>query len=186
MIRAVKNEIRIIAWDDARLSKRTKLVGVVTRGGGCIDGLLTTMIERDGIDATEKIAKAITSSRQYGQIRVIMLDGISFGGLNIVDIKELFEKANLPVIVVQKKLPNIGEFKRAIMKTNHVEEKLTAVEHAGKFYKFENKLFFQRYGLNENVARKIIKISLRGGVPNPLRMAHIIASGLSGESRGGV
>ncbi len=185
----IKKEIKIIAWDDEALGKkkRIRLVGVVSRGGNCLDGILTTKIERDGLDATEKISNSILKSRQYGQLRIIMLDGITFGGFNIVDIKKLSALTELPVIAVQRTHPNMKKFVGAVKKLDNPKERMEAVKNAGKFYKFENKLFFQCAGISTDDANKVIGLTLKfGNMPNPLRLAHIIASGLSGESRGGV
>jgi len=87
----VKEEIRILGIDDGPFTKDDKeviVIGVVYRGGEFIDGLLRTFVEIDGLDATEKLAKMINSSRHKQQLKVIMLDGITLGGFNIVDVKK--------------------------------------------------------------------------------------------------
>ncbi len=184
----VKNEIRIIGWDDEALGRKKmiRVVGVVTRGGQRMDGLLTTKVKRDGLDATEKISKSILKSRQYDQLRVIMLDGITFAGFNIVDIKEMNRLTSLPVIVIQRHRPNMKLFVSAIKNLNDFNERLRMVRNAGRFYK-SGEIYFQISGLDPKTAKKIISISAKySNVPEPLRLAHIVASGLSGESRGGV
>ncbi len=188
MIRSVKKEIRIIGWDDEALGRKKyiSVVGAITRGGGRLDGVLTTKIERDGTDATEKISKSVLSSRQYDQLRVIMLDGITFGGFNIVDIKELYKKTKIPVVVIQRKLPNMKLFLKAIKNLSNYKERVKAVKNAGKFFT-NGVLYFQFEGTNKEIVKRIINVSSpNSNVPEPLRLAHIIASGLSGESRGGV
>jgi len=188
MIRNVKKEIRIIGWDDEALGRKKyiSVVGAITRGGGRLDGLLKTKIERDGLDATKKISDSIINSRQYDQLRIIMLDGITFGGFNIVDIKKLNKLTKLPVIVIQRKMPNIKMFLKAIKNLNDYKERIKAVKNAGNFHTGEN-LIFQCVGIGVKTSKKIIKISSPNSiVPEPLRLAHIIASGLSGESKGGV
>ena len=96
----LKPEMRIIGIDDSPLvAKDVLVVGAVLRGGGWLDGLLSTHIEKDGTDATERLASMITESRNYGQLRVVMLNGVTFGGFNVVDIVELHRRTQLPVIV---------------------------------------------------------------------------------------
>ncbi|NIO44111.1 MAG: DUF99 family protein, partial [Candidatus Aenigmarchaeota archaeon] len=93
--RAIKKEIRIVAWDDGPFKFKSKgkdiLVGVIFRGGQFIDGLLKTEIEIDGLDATKKIIEKVLKTK-HKDLRIIMLDGITFAGFNTVDIKEIYEK----------------------------------------------------------------------------------------------
>ena len=83
----IKREIRILGIDDsALLDEKVMIVGVVFRGGDWIDGVLRSDITRDGLDATDVICSMIKESKHYGQLRVLMLDGITYGGFNIIDI----------------------------------------------------------------------------------------------------
>ena len=106
----IKREIRILGWDDAPFEKgssgKVMLVGTVFRGGSSLDGVLRTEIKIDGLDATEKIISAVQKTK-HKDLRVIMLGGITFGGFNFVDIKELRKKTGLPVLVVIRKKTDI-------------------------------------------------------------------------------
>lgn len=192
MFRRIKNEIRIIGWDDGPFDFKKKgkvlLVGVVYRGASFLDGLLKTEVEIDGTDATEKISSAVSKSK-FKDLRVIMLDGITFAGFNTVDIKELYEKTKLPVIVVLRKKPDFEKFKAALKIMNDVEQRLKAVEHAGDIFwvRFDGKrTCFQCCGLKKQEAEEIIRLTTKHGlVPEPLRAAHLIATGIIfGESKG--
>jgi endonuclease V-like protein UPF0215 family len=187
MPRNIKKEIRIVAWDDCAFRFRQKkvcIIGAIFRGGQFMDGLLSNTIEKDGLDATEKIISAVKNSRHYGQLSVIMLDGITFGGFNVVDIAELNRKTELPVIVIQRKNPDIEKFIDAMKKLGGFDKRKTAVHNAGKVYK-HGKLSYQKSGIsNEECERLIDMTCIRANIPEPIRVAHLIASGLSGESRG--
>jgi endonuclease V-like protein UPF0215 family len=184
----IKKEVRIIAWDDCRFSfaqKNVQLVGVVFRGGDFLDGLLSVRIEKDGTDATEKITHSMLSSRHYDQLSYVMLDGITFGGFNVVDIKKMYEKTKLPVIVVQRKKPGKKEFLKAMKHLSNFHVHKKAVESAGKFHEYSESLYYQKAGLSIKECESILKITcIRSLVPEPMRIAHLIASGLSGESHG--
>jgi len=190
--RRIKDEIRIIAFDDGpfEFGKKGKciLVGVIFRGGSFMDGLLKTDIEIDGSDAQEKIIKSVKGTR-HKDIRLIMLDGITFGGFNTVDIKELYKQTGLPVIVVNRKKPDFERFKAALKKLPHAGQRLQAVESAGPVFwvKLNGKrVCFQCTGLNIKEAEKIIKLAtIHSLIPEPLRVAHLIATGIVlGESVG--
>jgi hypothetical protein len=187
--RQIKPEIRILGIDDSVFTPRTKgkadIVGVVYRGGQWLDGVMRTQVEIDGLDATEKIAMMIKNSPHYEQIRVIMLDGITFAGFNIVDIKELFQKTGLPVITVTREKPNFEDIKRALKNLPDYEKRWGAMENAGKIFKVhtregEEPVHMGVAGISETDAEKILKkTSTRSNIPEALRVAHIIASGLA-------
>lgn len=187
--RSVKREIRVLGIDDGVFVPQKKgkalIVGVVYRGGLWLDGVMHTKIEVDGLDATEKIASMITSSPHYAQLRVIMLNGLTFAGFNVVDIKRLYTITKLPVIVVSREKPNLDEIKKALENLPRKEQRWKMIENAGKLIEVNVKntgstLYVQLAGLNEKDARKIVRItSTRSNIPEPLRVAHIIASGIT-------
>ncbi|MGZ3798145.1 MAG: endonuclease dU, partial [Pseudobdellovibrionaceae bacterium] len=100
--RAIKSEIRVLGVDDGKFIPHTQgsviVVGIVFRGGCWLDGVMHTSIAIDGFDATEQIGSMINSSRHCKQLRVIMLNGITFAGFNVVNVKRLNFATDLPVI----------------------------------------------------------------------------------------
>ncbi|MBI2076615.1 MAG: DUF99 family protein [Candidatus Aenigmarchaeota archaeon] len=187
----MKKEIRIIAWDDCAFGFRQKYVtavGVVFRGAAFLDGLLSTKTTKDGTDSTDMIAKSVLDSRHYDQLSYIMLNGITIAGFNVVDIKGLNERTKLPVIAVQRRKPDMKEFMAALGKLNDSKKKLQAVKKAGKFFRFSfrgKEILYQKAGAGNEACEELLRITcIRGNIPEPLRVAHLIASGLSGESHG--
>jgi endonuclease V-like protein UPF0215 family len=91
----IKPEIRVLGVDDGVFKPHTKgfvpVVGVVFRGGYWLDGVMHTKVKVDGLEATKKIASMIRNSPHYKQLRVIMLNGVTIAGFNVVDIKRLNE-----------------------------------------------------------------------------------------------
>ena len=188
-IRRVKPEIRVLGVDDGVFVPHSKgvatVVGVVYRGGYWLDGVMRTEVEIDGMDATEKIASMITTSPHYGQLRVVMLNGVTFAGFNMVDIKKLFERVRLPVITVTREKPDFDDIRRALRNLPEYENRLEAMENAGKLIEVhtrdaEQVVYVQIVGISEKDAEKILKsTSTRSSIPEALRVAHIIASGLT-------
>ena len=187
--RSIKPEIRVLGVDDGVFIPHSKglvdVVGVVFRGGYWLDGVMRTEMEVDGLDGTEKIASMIIESPHYKQLRIIMLNGITFAGFNVVDIKELYYKTELPVIVITRGVPNIKEIEQAIERLPEKEKRWRAIQNAGEMIKVrtrekEEPIYMQTAGIEKEDAEKIVKItSTRSNIPEPLRVAHIIASGLT-------
>jgi endonuclease V-like protein UPF0215 family len=184
----MKKEVRVIGWDDASFKRRQKrkifLIGVITRGGNFMDGILTTKIKYDGLDATENIIKSINNSKHKDQLSYIMTNGISFAGFNLVDIKAVYEETSLPTLAIQRKMPDIERFINAMKIFEDFEKRKEIVKNAGKIYKF-NKIYYQKAGMSRKDAEELIRITAtHSNIPEPIRLAHLIASGLSGESKG--
>jgi uncharacterized protein len=187
--RSIKPEIRVLGIDDGGFVPRTKgtvdVVGVVYRGGYWLEGVMHTEITIDGLDATEKMAAMIMGSPFYGEIRVVVLDGVTFAGFNVVDISELSRWVDLPVISVVREKPDLEEIRRALKNLSDFEIRWRAMENAGKLFevetrKGENPVYMHMAGILREDAEKIMKkTSTRSLIPEALRVAHIIASGLT-------
>lgn len=191
--RSIKREIRVLGIDDGVFTPHTKgevdVVGVVYRGGYWLDGVMKTEVTIDGLDATEKIAAMIKDSPHYDQLRVVVLDGITLAGFNVVNIRELFQKVDLPVIAVTRERPNFEEIKTALENLPEYGKRWDAIKNTGEIQevhtrKDEAPIYMQVAGISEKDAEKILReTSTRSNLPEALRVAHIIASGLA-KSRG--
>ncbi|WMW24091.1 DUF99 family protein [Methanolobus sediminis] len=188
----IKDEIRILGIDDSALiSDKIIIVGAFFRGGKWLDGVLRSEITRDGMDATDSIVSMVNNSKHLPQIRAIMLDGVTYGGFNPVDIVDLYERTGVPVIVLMRDLPDFGNIEKALSFLPESETRMQIIKKAGNISSAitkdnDNPVFFQCCGIAYDIAAKIIKItSTRSNIPEPLRVAHLIATGIVlGESRG--
>ena len=183
-----KKEIRVIGIDDSPFNKFGKgnilVIGVIFRGGSWLDGVLSTKVRVDGNNATKKLAEMINKCKFKPQLQCIFLDGIALGGFNVVDIQQLNKKTNLPVIVVIRHKPDIDTIKKTLIKINK-KNKIKLIEKAGEVIKINN-IYAQLKGISKEKAKEILDIvCTRSHIPEPVRIAHLIASGIvKGESRG--
>ena len=185
----IKPEIRVLGVDDGVFTPHVEsivpVVGVVFRGGYWLDGVMHTEILVDGFDATERISNMITSSPHYEQLRVIMLNGITFAGFNVVDIKALNAMTGLPVIAVTREKPDLPLIRKALKHLPRSEERWKAVLNAGEISevstrKEDEKIYLHAAGVSLVDAEKIVRLtSTRSNIPEALRVAHLIASGIS-------
>ena len=190
----IKSEIRVLGIDDSALiSDRIMIIGAVFRGGNWLDGVLRSEITRDGMDGTDTIIRMVTSSKHFVQIRVIMLDGITFGGFNPIDIVKINESTGLPVIVIMRKYPDFEKIGSALKYLPDSEERMEIIERAGEIAEVTtytdrraSPLYIQWAGIEKEDARCIVQLtSTRSNIPEPIRVAHLIATGIVfGESRG--
>lgn len=187
--RVVKPEIRVLGVDDGvfvpHSDDMVDVVGVVYRGGYWLDGFMHTTVQVDGTEATEKLAAMITQSPHHAQLRVIMINGVTLAGFNVVDIEQLYRKVQLPVIAVTRDKPNFDDIRNALRKLPDTEKRWKAIQSAGKLIEVrtrdgEEPIFAHVAGISKQDAKRVLKnTSTRSNIPEALRVAHIIASGLS-------
>ena len=188
----VKSEIRLLGIDDSPFSfndKYANIIGVVMRGGSYIEGVLKEQVSVDGEDATYICLNMIENTRHKEQIKAVLLDGVALGGFNVVDIEELNLSTGLPVITVTRDEPDFEKIKQALIKKFPDWEERWDILTKGDLHKVKtshNPIFVKCSGISLEETKEIIKLStIRGVVPEPIRVAHLIASGVTrGESYG--
>ena len=186
MVRKLTN---VVGFDDSpfELDHRgvVRVVGAVcarTR----LDGVLSTTVRRDGDDATDRLVEVVETSRFADHIRAILLQGIALAGFNVVDLERLSQALDVPVLVVVRKQPRMQMVKDALLdRTEGGAEKWALIEKQGPLERC-GALWIQRVGLTLREAAQLLAATTsHGNIPEPLRLAHIIAGGIErGASRG--
>lgn len=185
--RVIKPEIRVLGVDDGKFIPHTKgdviVVGVVFRGGLWLDGVMHTNIAIDGSNATEQLIKMIINSPHRRQLRLIMLSGITLAGFNLVDINKLHSATALPVLALTRDKPDLDSIHSALKNLPQTVERWRLVKEAGEIFELINKgakLYMEIAGIFLADAKKIVELtSTRSSFPEPLRVAHLIASGIT-------
>jgi len=164
----------------------TVLASVFTDNITPVDVYLT-LIEIDGLDATEKALNALAHFKSEGKLfDVILLGGITYAGFNIIDPMRLYEIFETPVIVVTQDKPKDEEVEKALKKhfidwkeRLTILKKFRAKAKISKVVKDKTKLYIQPLGIDLLLAQKIIKeLIVKGAYPEPLRLAKQIATTL--------
>ena len=148
-----------------------------------MDGVMHTSVTIDGLDATEQITSMISCSPHRKQLRLIMLSGITFAGFNIVDIRRLNDATQLPVLSLTQDKPDLKAIYEALKNLPYAEERWRMVLAAGEIHEVKckgKKIYLGLSGVSLSDAVKIVELtSTRSSFPEPLRVAHMIASGIS-------
>lgn len=138
----------------------------------------------DGSDSTTKLIKAIENSKFRTQLKAILLDGIAFGGFNVIDIQRLHEQTRIPVIVIMRKYPDLNKIFDTLIKIKK-KNKIKLIEKAGDVIMIGH-LYVQFAGCTIDRVKQILKISITNAeIPEPLRISHLISAAIIlGESKG--
>ena len=188
----MKQQIRLLGIDDSPFTFNDKycvVIGVVMRGGDYLECVLRNQVKIDGNDATFVCKDMIENTRHKKQLKAVLLDGIALGGFNVVDINELYNDTNLPILTITRDKPDFEKIKLALKKNFGDWKERWNIMSKGELYEVKtshNPIYVKCVGMNIKEAKEIIKLStIRGVVPEPIRVAHLIASGIiRGESYG--
>jgi hypothetical protein len=94
-------------------------------------------------------------------------------------------KTKLPIIAVTREKPNLTEIREALENLPKSGERWKAILNAGEIFEVRprtknEKIYIQISGILEEDAKKILQAtSTRSNIPEALRVAHLIASGIS-------
>ncbi len=197
----MKPQFRVLGVDDGPFSfsdATVPVIGVVVRKG-YIDAVLKTQVDVDGNNATSAIASLMGGTGYTGKLEAVMLDGACLGGFNVVDIEELNRLSGVPVITVTRDRPDMAAIREALEMLGRTpkygrkpipdwKERLGLLERTRlvEVKTGARPIHIGFAGLDEPEAKGIVTAStVRGSIPEPVRLAHLIARALvSGKSRG--
>jgi len=185
MSRSAFQNMLTVGVEDGSFQKgitQKALLAAVLLKGVSIENIKITRITVDGLDATEKLAE-ILNEWEFG---VVLLAGVSFAGFNVIDATEIHNRFRKPVIIITRTKPDNKAVKRALQ--THFEDWKTrwrVFENLGSAHKIialenEPPLYTETVGVDIKWAFNLIRaLSVCGRVPEPIRVARLIARGLS-------
>ncbi|MBD3241654.1 MAG: DUF99 family protein, partial [Chitinivibrionales bacterium] len=161
------------------------IVGSVFAGTR-LDGVLVGQVTPDGDDAADEIIRLVRESPFVSQLQLILVQGVTLGGFNVVDLFAIHERLGVAALAVCRRRPDREAVRAALDKRIanpdvkwRIIERLGPMEPAGK-------VFVQRVGLTLDEATAVIeRLSMHGSMPEPLRVSHLVAGALvRGHSHG--
>lgn len=187
--RSQYEDIRILAFDDgyfppsykARRGK-TLLVGVYTSKKTIIEAIAYKLVTVDGRETTG----AIIEIAKYLPGSTILLDGITYAGFDVVDPNMIHNSTGATVVVLQQYPLNLSRIKTALEKhfEDH-EERYMVIEETYKKMRYLQTPWktIQYYVVPETpgITKLLRELMIYSPVPEPLRIAHIVASTTSRE-----
>lgn len=177
----LNKQLRVIGFDDAPFSKhndsRVNVSGIVCSNTR-FEGMVWGEVKRDGTDGTECLIDLVTNNKFHSQLHAVLIDGIAFGGFNIIDLPALSEALSLPCIVVMRKMPDLIGVDKALRHFSDYESRIALVRKAGKIHDHAP-FYFQCSGIDGQSAGQVLeRVTDTGKVPEALRIAHLIGSAI--------
>ncbi|MBS7645351.1 MAG: DUF99 family protein [Candidatus Bathyarchaeia archaeon] len=177
----------MVGVDDGRFKKRrggvdkTILVAVLFRGPS-IEEVRINEVTIDGMDSTDSIHDMLKGL----DFDFLLLSGATFAGFNVVDAQRLNRLLGKPIIIVIGEKPRDHAVREALKK--HFEDwerRWSLMESLKPLFEAEtspghNPIYFEVVGLDPEDASKLLKAyTFQGRLPEPVRVAGMIAKGLT-------
>ena len=177
---------RVIGFDDGPFQRRpgavVPVVGVVCSGTR-FEGLVWGRVRKDGWSATQEVCRLLEGGKFLPQLHLVLLDGIAFGGFNVVDLPRLAQRLGKPCVAVMRRMPDMEAVERALRHLPRPEKRLELLRRAGPIHQRGGFTFQVQGAEPEWVAEALKRLTDRGNVPEALRLAHLIGSAvITGES----
>jgi hypothetical protein len=181
MIHLEKKGIRALAIAESFKKSRDKsiIVGVVMRSDLVIDGIIFDRVTVRGDDATDAIIRMYNNLNR-DDINIMILNGLIISMYNIIDIEEVYKNIKKPIIALTfEESEGLDEHIKRAFPYNY-EEKLEMYHKLGKREELLLKtgyiIYIRSKGIDLDDSRRIInKFLLQGSIPEPIRVAKLIA-----------
>ena len=189
---SMKNQIRVFGIDDSPFKfgdSSALVVGALVRIPGYLESVMKTDVMVDGTDSTKKVIEMVLGSRYREQVKLILIDGIALAGFNVLDLEAIHSSLEIPVLTVTRDRPDFSKMRLALMRyfPDWKERFTLLTKNELREIPTEHKpLYASGLGLEWREFEDLVRqFTVRGAVPEPLRVAHLIASAMvRGESYG--
>jgi hypothetical protein len=175
--------------DDGPVGRRSgapvEIVGVMMEGAELVEAVARTRFPKDGPSVTGFLAEWVGGLRARPALHAVFLGGITIAGLSVIDLEQLSGSLDLPVIAVNRRdraNHRLGDALRAA----RLEERLEVVARTPASFSIADGVWAAVAGTDrERATRLVLATQAKSGLPEPLRLAHLIARAVAtGESRG--
>jgi endonuclease V-like protein UPF0215 family len=177
-----KKGIRVLGISESFIknkSKKSILAGLIMRADLVIDGFSFSKATVGGMDATECVLE-IYQKLGREDINLVFLNGCVISWFNIIDLKRVYRDIARPLIcITYEKSEGLEKYFTEYF-GNDAEDRIAKYKENGEREEFKlhtGKIIFARYlGLKrEDVIQVINKFTLHGSIPEPLRVARLLA-----------
>jgi uncharacterized protein len=174
-----------VAVDDGafeRADRSAPIAAVVVSLPEHVESIRTDRVTVDGTDATERVIAVVRATGPLDGIRAVLIDGAVLGGFNVVDLDAVHRALDRPVVALTRRPPDFPRIHAALTKWFPRDanrrwrllraHRLFAVPTPG-----ERPIHAAAVGCTWEDARWLVRrTTVRGHWPEPLRIAHLVAS----------
>ena len=165
----------------ARSDRYAPIAAVVVTLPERLEAVRLGRVRVDGTDGSRRVLGLIRSLGPLDGVRAVLVDGAVVGGFNVLDLATLHRELRLPVVAVTRRPPEFARIHSALTKwfprsaerrwTLLRAHRLFPVPTAGR------PILAAAVGCSRaDAVRLVQRSSVRGYWPEPVRLAHLVAS----------
>lgn len=182
----VKDETRLVGFDDGPFSFEDDvcpLVGVMARGGGYVEGVLVDEVTVDGTDATDTVLALLEGTGFTETAHAVAFAGGTVAGFNVLDLDRLHEVLEVPVLAITRERPDAESVRDALHAHSEDPEHRIRLLEAHRLHAVhvnDEEVFMRHAGGDTRRLAELVRAhTVRGRMPEPLRIARLVARAVS-------
>ncbi|HYA58626.1 MAG TPA: DUF99 family protein [Thermoplasmata archaeon] len=173
-----------MAVDDGafrRGDREAPIAAVVVSAPDYVEAVGLSTVRVDGVDGTRRVLALVRAVRPPEGVRALLLDGAVVGGFNVLDLDLLHDAVGVPLVALTRRRPDFPRIRAALVKW--------FPRSAGRRYSLlsRHRLFRVPTGgepvwaaavgcPRPDAVLLVRRTTVRGYWPEPLRLAHLVAS----------
>ncbi|MGA8276067.1 MAG: DUF99 family protein [Thermoplasmata archaeon] len=176
--------MRVVGVDDGSFRRDDRwapVAAVAVAAPDRVEAIRLGRVRVDGRDATTEVLRLVRATGGLESLHAVLLDGAVVGGFNVLDLDRLHRRLGVPIVAITRTRPEFPAIRAALTKwfprdgSRRYEllrrHRLTPMPRPGP------PLFLTAVGCRRVDAAQLIRRTVvRGHVPEPLRIAHLVAS----------
>jgi uncharacterized protein len=154
---------------------------VVVSSPAYVEAVRRSRVRVDGTDGTDAVVGLVRSTGALDGIRAMLVDGAVVGGFNVLDLDRLHEALGIPVVAVTRRPPDFDRIHAALRTWFGSDAprrwRLLRAHRLFRVPTGEAPILAAAVGCRAVDATQLVqRTTVRGYWPEPLRLAHLVAS----------
>lgn len=163
------------------------VVAALCQGASLLESVARTDFPVDGAEVTAFLVEWIGGLRVRAALQGIVLGGITFAGLGIIDVRVLSDSLRAPVLITTRRPPDNLRLGQALEAAG-LYDRFAIAERSPEALRTDEGIYLAHAGCDRDAALGLLRATRgKAKLPEPLRIAHLIATAcVRGESHGRV
>jgi endonuclease V-like protein UPF0215 family len=168
-------------------TQKSVLAGVVMRADRFVDGFSFSLVTVGGVDATTQVIDLIERLHRH-DINLILLNGCVISWFNVIDLHQVYVAGSIPLIcVTYDKSEGLDQYFRELFPTTWQQRRETYRQNGVRtpiILRTGKTIFTRCLGLPLDEAKGALnKFTVFGAIPEPIRVARLLARSLMKHHR---
>ncbi|MGI0129150.1 MAG: DUF99 family protein, partial [Thermoplasmata archaeon] len=154
---------------------------VVVSSPSYVDAIRLGRVRVDGRDGTETVVSLVRATDAFDGVRAVLLDGAVVGGFNVLDLDRIHAELGIPIVAVTRRVPDFERIHAALRTWFGADAprrwRLLRAHRLVRVPTGAEPIWAAAVGCRGvDAALLVRRTAVRGYWPEPLRLAHLVAS----------